>query len=996
MRAKLLSLISAFLLVAVGSASAQVIRGVVKDPAGEPVIGAYVLPAGNTDKGDVTGMDGSFSISVAAQMLQVSCLGFADAEVQVNGRSYIEIVLEEDSALLEETVVIGYGYVKKSDLTGAVSSVGSSVLADKSTSNVGQLLQGRMAGVYIVDSGNPQNNVSIKIRGLGTVNNSDPLLVVDGVPMVNMGLNSLNTNDIESIDVLKDASATAIYGARGANGVVIVTTKKGASGDGTVTVTTNHGVSMPTNIPKLLDATGFAALNNDMMTASGNGLNPDWANPSSLGKGTDWLSEMIRPAFIQKYGVSYSGGSEKNSFYVSGGYTNQNGIVRSVGYQKANFQLNMDNRVKRWLKFSTNLTFSYDLKTNGDYSMSDILKSVPALPMFKEDGITYNGPAGNALWWGDKKNQVGTATINKNQTQGYNLLLSESAEIDLPLKGLKFKSVGSIGATFVISESFRPKYDWAPNPLFESERWAQSSRYMSYLLDNYFTYDNTFGKHSVNAMLGNSLQWGDSWWMNGQKKGFLSDSASQFNNGTEIESLGGNRSDWAIASFMGRANWSYDNRYMLTATVRLDGSSKFGPKNRWGVFPSFAGAWRVSEEPWFPSLSWLNYLKMRLGYGVTGNQEIGDYSFISVYNTGQYSFNGNVVNSLVANKLSNPGIHWEEMQQYNIGFDFAFLESRLRLNIDAYIKNTNGMLVKMTVPISTGYSDTDVPYTNRGKIRNSGVEIVLSSDNIITDDFYWGSDFNITFNKNRIVSLDTAEANYYNDSGFGQYFCVDMVDQPIGAFYGWKVLGLFQTQEEVDNYATQTGAEPGDIKFADIDGGVGNGVINDEDRTIIGYAQPKFIASLNNSFKYKDFDLSFFLQGVYGNSIFNVTKVDMTSMSTICNQYASVLDRWTGPGTSNSIPRAVYGDPNNNTRPSTRYIENGSYLRLKNLTLGYTLPQKYARKAGLKGFRVYVEGTNLFTLTSYSGFDPEVGVSSIDWGTYPVTRTVSLGLDIKF
>lgn len=996
MRTKFLLILSAIFLMAAGTAAAQTIRGVVKDSAGEPVIGAYVLPVGNPDKGAVTGMDGSFSINVAAESLQVSCLGFAEKTVSVAGRSNLEIILEDDSTLLEETVVIGYGYVKKSDLTGAVSSVGSSVLSDKSTSNVGQLLQGRMAGVYIVDSGNPQSNVSIKIRGLGTVNNSDPLLVIDGVPMVNMGLNALNTNDIESIDVLKDASATAIYGARGANGVVIVTTKKGSSGDGVVSVTTNHGVSMATSIPKLLDAAGFAALNNDMMTASGNGLNPDWADPSTLGKGTDWLAEMIRPAFLQKYGLSYSGGNEKNSFYVSGGYTNHDGIVRSVGYQKATFQLNMDNKVKSWLKFSTNLTVSYDHKTNGDYSMSDILKSVPALPLFKEDGVTYNGPTGNALWWGDKKNQVGTSVMNKNSTQGYNFLLSESAEIDLPLKGLKFKSVVSVGATFVVSESFRPKYDWAPNPLMESERWAQTSRYMSYLADNYFTYDNTFGKHSVNAMAGSSLQWGDSWWMNGQKKGFLSDSASQFNNGTEIEGLNGNRSSWAIASFMGRANWSYDNRYMLTATVRADGSSKFGPGHRWGIFPSFAGAWRVSEEPWFPKLNWLNYLKMRLGYGVTGNQEIGDYSFISVYNTGQYSFNGNVVNSLVANKLSNPDIHWEEMQQYNIGFDFAFLESRLRLNVDAYIKNTNGMLVKMTVPISTGYSDTDVPYTNRGKIRNSGVEIVLSSDNIVTDDFYWGSDFNITFNKNEIVSLDTAEANYYNDSGFGQYFCVDKVGQPIGAFLGWKAIGIFQTQEDVDNYATQVGAEPGDIKFADIDNGIGNGVINDEDRTIIGYAQPKFIASLNNTLKYKDFDLSFFLQGVYGNSIFNVTKVDMTSMSTICNQYASVLDRWTGPGTSNSVPRAVYGDPNNNTRPSTRYIEDGSYLRLKNLTLGYTLPERIARKAHLKGLRVYVEGTNLFTITSYTGFDPEVGVSSIDWGTYPVTRTVSLGLDLKF
>ena len=996
MKNKFLVILSALLFLAAGTAGAQNVRGVVKDASGEPVIGAYILPVGNPDKGTVTGMDGTFSLDVAAEALQVSCLGYADLEVAVKGQSFLEILLEESYSMLDETVVIGYGFVKKSDLTGAVSSVGSSVLSDKSTSNVGQLLQGRMAGVYIVDNGNPQDNVSIKIRGLGTVNNSDPLLVIDGVPMVNMGLNALNTNDIESIDVLKDASATAIYGARGANGVVIVTTKKGASGDGVISFTTNHGVSAATSIPKLLDAAGFAALNNDMMTASGNGLNPDWADPSALGKGTDWLEEMIKPAFLQKYGLSYSGGNDKNRYYVSGSYTDHDGIVRSVGYKKATFQLNADNQVKSWLKFSTNLTFSYDHKTNGDYSMSDILKSVPALPMFKEDGVTYNGPTGNALWWGDKKNQVGTATINKNTTQGYNLLLSESLEADLPIKGLKFKSVESVGATFVISESFRPKYDWAPNPLLDSERWAESSRYMSYLADNYFTYDNTFGKHTVNVMAGNSLQWGDSWYMNGQKKGFLSDSASQFKNGTEIESLDGSRSDWAIASFMGRANWSYDNRYMLTATVRADGSSKFGPGHRWGIFPSFAGAWRISEEPWFPKTNYLNYMKLRLGYGITGNQEIGDYSFVSVYNTGQYSFNGNVVNTLVANKLSNPDIHWEEMEQYNVGVDFAFLDSRLRLNVDAYVKNTNGMLVKMTVPISTGYSDIDVPYTNRGKIRNTGVEIVLSSDNIVSGDFYWGSDFNITFNKNRIISLDEAEAIYYNDSGFGQYFCTNMVGQPIGAFIGWKAIGIFQNQDEVDNYATQVGAEPGDIKFADIDNGTGNGVINEDDRTIIGYAQPKFIASLNNTLRYKGFDLSFFLQSVYGNSIFNVTKVDMTSMSTICNQYASVLDRWTGPGTSNSMPRAVYGDPNNNTRPSTRYIEDGSYLRLKNLTLGYSLPERAARKVGLNGLRVYLEGTNLFTLTSYSGFDPEVGVSSIDWGTYPVTRTVSLGLDLKF
>ncbi|MBR1872628.1 MAG: SusC/RagA family TonB-linked outer membrane protein, partial [Bacteroidales bacterium] len=668
------------------------------------------------------------------------------------------------------------------------------------------------------------------------------------------------------------------------------------------------------------------------------------------------------------------------------------GIVRSVGYKKFTLQVNLDNQVKSWLKFATKATFSYDRKTNGDYSMGDVLKSVPVIPVIGEDGL-YAGPVGNALWFGDKQNQVGKSMINKNTTNGYNFLISESIDINI-VKGLKFKSVESVGGSFVFSESFRPKYPWTPNPLLQSERWASAGKYFSFLADNYFTYDANFGRHSLSVMAGNSLQWGNNYHFSGQKNGFQSDSASQFDNGLNIESLDGTRSAWSIASFMGRVNWSYADRYMLTATFRADGSSKFGPGHRWGFFPSFAGAWRVSEEPWFPKMEQFNYLKLRLGYGITGNQEIGDYTFASVYGTGQYSFNGNVVNSLVAEKLSNPDIHWEEVEQYNVGLDFAFFSSRLRLSIDGYIKNTNGMLVAMTVPISTGYSDTDVPYANQGRVRNTGLEITIGSDNFDTGKFYWGTDFNISFNRNRLLALtDDVEAVYYNDSGFGQYFCTNMVGEPIGAFIGWKTNGLFQNAADVANYATQVGAEPGDVRFADIHG---DGIIDEKDRTIIGYPQPKFTASLNNTFRYGDFDASIYLQGIYGNKIFNVTKVDMTSMSTICNQYASVLGRWTGEGTSNDMPRAVYGDPNNNTRPSDRYIEDGSYLRLKNLTLGYTLPAKAAKVIHISSFRVYVSADNLLTLSKYTGFDPEVGNSSIDWGTYPITRTFSIGLDLKF
>lgn len=999
--AKCLVLLASLLVVPVWAFSqVRTIQGIVVDASGQPVVGAYVYDKADNSVHSVTGESGEFTVNVdKTQTLTANCLGYKDSDIAIENLESVTIVLEEDMTVLDETVVIGYGFVKKSDLTGAVASVNSGVLSDRTAADVSQILEGRMAGVYVVNSGNPQEGATIKIRGLGTVNNSSPLIVIDGVPMVNMSLNSLNAGDIETIDVLKDASATAIYGARGANGVVIVTTKKGQSGEGTVTLAVNQGVAMATSMPKLLDASGFAALNNEMMAASGNALNPLWATPETLGKGTDWLNEMISPAHLQKYSLTYSGGDEKNTYYVSGSYTDHDGIIRSVGYKKATFQVNLENKVKEWLKFTTNITFSYDDKTNGDYSMGSVLKSLPVIPLKTENG-EWGGPDGSALWYGDQPNQVGKATVNQNRTNGYNFLGNESMDISI-WKGLKFKSVFSAAGTFVYNESFRPAYNWKPTPLLESERYQGTSRYFSFLADNYFTYDGKFGKSSINAMLGSSLQWGSNNYFNGQKKGFLSDSASQFNNGNEIESLNGSRSDWSIASFMGRVNYSYADRYMVTATLRYDGSSKFGPRHRWGLFPSFAAAWRVSEEPWFPKSKALSYLKLRLGYGVTGNQEIGDYTFESVYGTGQYSFNGNVYNTLVANKLSNPDVHWEQMEQYNVGVDFSFLDSRLRLTLDGYIKNTNGMLVKMTVPISTGYSDTDVPYTNEGKVRNTGLEITLSSDNFVRRNFSWSTDFNISFNKNMIVSLSTADSIYYNDSGFGQYFCVNEVGQPIGAFIGWMTNGLFQTAEDVEDYATQKGAEAGDIRFKDLNGtkrgdGIGNGVIDEYDRTILGYPQPKFMASLNNTFRFYDFDAELYLQGVYGNKIFNVTKVDMTSMNTICNQYASVSERWNGTSTSNSMPRAVYGDPNNNTRPSDRYMEDGSYLRIKNLTLGYTLPERICKNIHLKSLRFYLEGTNLFTFTKYTGFDPEVGADSIDWGTYPITRTVSLGIDLKF
>lgn len=993
MVSKKLCLFALMLMISLSSISAQnnsLIQGIIVDSNKQPIIGATIANFSTMD-GVITLDDGTFSIKAKPNdELVIECIGYISKKIVVSTQTNLEIVLETDLFSLDDLVVVGYGSVRKRDLTGSVSSVNSEVFEDRPVSNLGQALQGRASGVYIVDTGNPQDNVSLKIRGLGTVNNSDPLYVIDGVPMAIMGMNSLNPEDIASIDILKDASATAIYGARGANGVVMITTRQGKKGDGQLKFNAKFGISQATSTPTLLNASQYAALNNEMMKASSNEANSLWTDPSSLGVGTNWINEMLRTAYSQHYTLSYSGGNDKDLYYVSGSYSDYDGIVNSVGYKRATFQYSGTNNLKSWLKMTTNITMSYDKKTNGDYSIGDLLKSVPVISVLDKDG-KYNGPSGNALWYGDKANQVGKSNINQNETNGYNLLATETAEITI-IDGLTFKSVGSAGITMVYNDSFRPAYNWKPTPLIESERYKKSAKMFSFLWDNYFSYNKYFGKHSISAMLGSSLQWGSDDWFSGQKKNFLSDTATQFDNGNVIESLDGTKSAWSIASFMARLNYSYDNRYLLTATLRYDGSSKFGPGHRWGAFPSFSAAWNISQEDWF-NVNTISNLKLRAGYGVTGNQEIGNYSFVSVYNTGQYSFNGDVVNSLVINKLSNMNIHWEEVSQANLGLDLGLWDNRLSISLDGYIKNTNGMLVPMVVPISSGYSDTEVPYTNAGKVENKGFEFTIVSDNLRGKELSWQTNLNMSFNKNKILSLDAADAIYYNDAGFGQFFCTNTVGKPIGSFYGWEAIGIFQDQAEIDGYATQAGAAPGDIKFRDLDD---NGIINDLDRKIIGNPQPKFTYALGNTLKWKGFDMEIFFQGVYGNTIYNALKVEMESMSTVCNQYASVLNRWTGAGTSNKMPRAVYGDPNNNNRPSTRFLENGSYLRLKNLSLGYSLPKSVVERMGLSKLRVYMAANNLLTITSYSGFDAEVGNDGIDWGTYPINRTISFGIDLNF
>lgn len=968
------------------------VQGVVKDQTGETVIGASVMEKGTTN-GTITGIDGDFSLNMSPNgTLVVSFVGYKTQEVQVKGQKQLQVVLSEDAEMLDEVVVIGYGTMKKSDLTGAVSSIGNKDIKDSPVSNLGQAIQGKISGVQIVDAGKPGDNVSIKIRGLGSINNCDPLVVIDGVP-TDLGLSSLNMADVERLDVLKDASATAIYGSRGANGVVMITTKRGTEGKGKLAVSANYSFQNATNVPSLLNAAQYAELSNDMMVNSGRNPNPEWANPSELGAGTDWMDELLRTGVMQNYTVSYSGGNEKSHYYVSGGFLDQSGIVKSVNYRRFTFQSNSDAQVLKWLKFSNNITFSADTKKSGSYNIGDALKALPIYPVKNEDG-SWSGPDGNSEWYGSTRNPIGPTELNKSQTDGYNFLANLTAELTFT-KWLKFKSTFGYDAKFWFIDNFTPKYNWKPTPTEETSRYKSDNKSFTYLWDNYFLFDHTFAeKHRVGLMAGMSAQWNINDYLNAQKNVFMFDNVHEMDNGEEMYAIGGNETEWALLSYMARVNYSYEDRYLLTATIRRDGSSRFGKKHRWGTFPSVSVAWRASQEKWFPKNDYINDLKVRAGYGVTGSQaSVGNYSYLASYNTSVYPFgisSGNQT-ALVSSTLANPYIHWEEVAQTNIGFDASLFNSRVMFSFDAYLKETRDMLVKASIPITSGFEDTTTTYTNAGKVRNQGIEMSLHTINL-TGELGWETNLTATYNKNKIKDLNS-DVPYYINQINNSYVTMLAKDYPINVFYGYVTDGIFQNQSEVNTHAVQPGAEPGDIRFRDLNN---DGVINDSDRTVIGNPNPSWLFSMNNSLSYKGFELSVFLQGIAGNKIYNANNIDNTGMAAAYNQTTDVLKRWQGEGTSNSMPRAVFGDPNQNTRVSDRFVENGSYLRLKNITLSYTFPKQWLQKTQIENARLSLSCENVATITGYSGFDPEVGINGIDQNRYPISRTFSLGLNFNF
>ena len=987
----------------------QTVKGIIKGPDGLPVIAANISQKG-TNNATITDLNGNFTLNVTGRqpVLVISYIGYVTTEVNVSGRAFVEVVLQEDVAALDEVVVVGYGTMRKKDVTGAVSSVRSGEITKNATSNVMQAIAGKMSGVQVVqNSGTPGGDVSILIRGVGTINDASPLYVIDGVP-VSGGMWYLNPNDVESIDVLKDASATAIYGSRGANGVVMVTTKQAQEGHTEINFDYSYGIQHSAKTYKMLDASQYAALHNEMRTNAGPeySLNPAFADPESLGAGTDWMDAIFRTAPMQKVNLSMLGGNQKISHATSLGYYTQDGIMKNSSYNRLSLQSNISSKLASNITVRANVNLSAENRRTQPVStvIQNAMRILPSIPIYDDNG-EYAGPTGNAEWNGNALNPVAIINEQNYRMKGFRMLSNISLEWEI-IKGLKFKTTGGAELGYDYNNSYIPKYKWGMNESKNTMQTVTSAYEQLYLWDNTLNYDKAFGKHRINAMIGTSYQEYKKESVSAAGSGRASELTTELDNATKATDVGGNSYRWALMSYMARLHYSYDDRYLLTATFRADGSSKFGKDNRFGYFPSFAAAWNIGNEAFMQSVKPVSLLKLRAGYGQTGNQNIGAYAFADklsvngVYNFGsQRGFESNLVNLIYPYLLSNPSVKWESVEQYNVGLDIGFLQNRIVANLDFYVKNTRDMLTKKPVPQTSGTSleQADWPPVNIGKVLNRGFEFTVNTKNFVGE-FKWETSLNMSFNHNEVVSIGGPEIL----NG------VSLIreGQPINSFYGYELGGIYQTLDEVftgpvmENRAPDKASHnpykntsPGDMWFVDVDG---NGEINDLDSTVIGNPSPDCIFGFNNTFSYKNFDLSIFFQGALGNQVWNGVRASHESMNSTYNQLATTLERWTGEGSSYSMPRAIYADPNNNSRASTRWLEDGAYAKLKNLTFGYTLPEKWIRKAKMKALRLYVSLDNLCTITNYSGLDPEAGLSGLDYGVYPSARTYMFGVSVKF
>lgn len=985
---------------------AKTVTGTVTDVSGEPIIGANIRIKGTTT-GTITDIDGNFSIEAEPQsVIEVSYIGYLTQETVINNQKSIRFLLKEDTKTLDEVVVIGYGVQKKADLTGSVANINTEKLNTQSNANIGQALQGKIAGVDIVSQGGaPGSGTRIMVCGIGTLNNASPLYIVDGMYM--NSIDHINPNDIASIDVLKDASSAAIYGSRAANGVIIVTTKEGSNTEGKpiIDLSVNLGISTASKFLDMLDAKGWAEVTTIARQAIGKPA-LDMATDLANKPDNDWQDIMFRPALMQNYNLSVKGGGKYSTYYTGLGYFNQDGIVKGTNYQRYNIQSKND--YKRGIfSAGTNLiiSFSHDKPLHQELRggmIGTILQSVPTLEKYDD---TREGGYGGT--YGDVVNiPHPLAIIDDNIMDRYNenvkIFANLYAQIEL-FKGLKYKLNLTPDFSFERYKNYLNKYDFGLATNSITQLTERQRRRRNILVENLLTFDRTFGEHKISALAGYTYQ--DSRFRHIQAYGEgLPQGLEEIDAATTNRSNEGNSWRSVLTSILGRVFYSYQNKYLFTATIRRDGSSKFGKNNRYGYFPSFSLGWNVAEEKFMENVHWLDQLKLRGGYGVLGNQEIDNYQYSSTITTGiNYpDGNGGLLQGAFPKNFANPDIKWEETAMTNVGIDFMAFNNRLSLTADYYVKNTKDILLTVPIPISSGGAND--PIRNAGKIRNNGFEFNLGWMDQPNPDISYGINLIGSFNKNKVIAMGSESGSIKGGSTNQNITTSETkAGYPIGGYWLISTAGYFNSQEEVDAYAKdgkkiQPAAEPGDIKFVDANN---DGVINDDDRVFQGSPFPDFTFALNGNMRYKNFDLSIGLQGVLGNKIYNATRQTLEDVTKGSNFLASCLDYWTPENKNASHPRLTWDDPNRNTRAeSDRYLENGSYLRLRSVQLGYTFPQTWF-KGAIQHARVYINAENLFTITSYSGYSPDVNADNANYRgfdnfIYPTNRTFMLGLNVTF
>lgn len=1024
-----ISLFAALALTVPALAQHNVSGTVTEAATGEPVIGASVMVQGTT-VGAITDLDGTYVISVPDDATLVfDCIGFQSVTVKVDGQSQIDVALAEDNEFLDEVVVVGYSVQKRRDVLGAVSKVEGKDIRKVPVSSVQQSLQGRIAGVDVTSqTGAPGASISVRVRGTSSISSgNDPLYIVDGIP-VEGALNSLSPNDIENITVLKDASSAAIYGSRATNGVVLITTRSGKEGDAKITYNFQGGVQTHGHLTPMTSTEEYIKLYNEAAAAD-NAVSVV-QRPLIQGEyvkdfpNVNHLKEIFRVAPLHSHELSVSGGNDKTHYLISASYYNQQGIIRRTGYDRISARSNIDSQIKPWLKLSLNVSGAYAsnrmVSSSGDGYAGEggsvvryALFRNPAIPVFMEDGTTYvdlpseyYGNSAYNSFFGDGYSPEGLTVFTDRTNKTKSLIASTSALVNFT-KDLFWKTTFGIDYRDNTLRVFNPTWGTADRINATNSLETARTDNFGWTLNTTLNHSLAFGENHINYLVGMEAIRNKAKYTNDTDSQF-SDSDSKLiyiglGDGTKTSSQAEDAS--SLLSFFLNANYNYGNRYYVSGILRLDGSSRFSAGNRWGVFYSASAGWNIDQEEFLKDASWLNKLKLRVGYGSIGNQNIGLYAYSDRYNGKYwYALGGQGVDGYAQTTLGNSKLKWETSNQFNAGIDIEVLDGTLGGSIDYYYKVTKDMLVQESLPLSVG--KTAAPWVNNGSVLNTGVDLEIFYRRQFRD---WGFEINLNggYLHNEVLSLNSPILGARVDTGI--YATRTEVGQPIGAFYLYKMDGIFQNDGEILTSAYQgKGIKPGDVKYADISGpdGVPDGTIDSYDRVYMGSAIPKFTTGLNLAFNYKGWDLSMFFQGAFGQKIFSQVNYDIEGYYRGFNVTKRFYDNhWTGEETSNTQPRASWTAKSNNVRPSSRFLESGSYFRLKNIQAGYTFPM--GEHSPVSHLRIYAAATNVLTLTGYSGLDPEMTVSTnsaaegdrangIDWGTYPVAMSFTLGLNITF